>query len=71
MNPMRFNTSCPDCGYVEDELEKRKRRLRQKGFDCPRCGAHYTEEDFLNHLNEKRQAQYHNHAKADLTDEEL
>ena len=73
MNPMRFNVSCPDCGFVETEHEAKLRYVATKGngsWDCPRCKCHYSGEDFDEHMNEKHMAQHHNHAKADLTNEE-
>lgn len=74
MNPMRWHISCPDCGFVESEIESQKRYVKTKGagyFDCPRCGAHYAADDFHDELDAKHMAQHHNHAKADLTSEEL
>jgi len=41
-----------------------------KTFDCPRCKSHYAIEDFNYEMNEKHMAQHHNHAKADLSQEE-
>lgn len=69
MNPMRWNECCPDCGFVIDEYESNM--VRAGGaFDCPRCKAHYTKEDFRHEMHEKHMAQHHNHAKADLSQEE-
>lgn len=64
---MRWNASCPDCGQVITEAEYYGMR---NGFDCPRCKCHYATQDFEEHLDEKHMAQHHNHAKADLTQEE-
>lgn len=43
---------------------------KKPAFDCPRCKAHYALEDFNHEMQEKLMAQFHNHAKADLTQEE-
>lgn len=70
MNPMRFNVSCPDCGQVIHERDWLKSFDQAENFTCIRCGAHYSKDDFNNELYEKHMAQHHNHAKADLTQEE-
>jgi DNA-directed RNA polymerase subunit M/transcription elongation factor TFIIS len=67
---MRWRESCPDCGFILTEKEEHELK-RKNAFDCPRCQAHYTAEDFLAELEQKHMAQHHNHAKADLTNEEL
>ena len=68
-NPLRWRESCPDCGFINTEFEG-ERLERGKGFTCPRCGVHYSAEDFHEEMEAKHQAQYHNHAKADLSQEE-
>jgi len=62
MNPMRFHISCPDCGFPDE--------VQANEFDCPRCGAHFSQEDFNAELHEKAMAQYPRIAKADLSQEE-
>lgn len=48
----RRQLSCPDCGFIYDEAYWAKAvTIRdKKGYPlattCPRCKAHYTEEDF-------------------------
>ncbi len=69
MNPMRYRECCPDCGFVLTEIESIYLE-HKKTFDCPRCHAHYALEDFAIEMREKQQAQFHNHAKADLSGEE-
>lgn len=73
MNPMRWHISCPDCGYIETEEQSQRRHVLNGGsgaFDCPRCGAHYSAEDFETEMEQKHMGQHHNHAKADLSGEE-
>jgi hypothetical protein len=76
MNPMRFHESCPDCGLIVDDgfaySDERRVRCVDKSynFTCPRCKAHYSKDDFIEALYEKSMAQHHNHAKADLSQEE-
>ncbi len=70
MNPMRFNQSCPDCGFVADEHKIERDMFHGLGFNCERCGAHYARDDFMAELEQKHMAQYHNHAKADLESEQ-
>jgi len=67
MNPFIVNDSCPDCGFVPEKYVQMVNE--SKPFDCPRCGAHYSREDFHKECREKFMAQKHNHAKADLTQE--
>ena len=67
-NPMRMRMSCPDCGFIMDEDSWPE--VRKAGFDCPRCEAHYSEEDFHHEHSEKLLAMHHNRATADLTQEE-
>lgn len=70
-NPLRVRISCPDCGWVSEmDGEKDKVNKDQTAFDCPRCGAHYSHEDFWAEHEQKVQAMHHNHAQADLTNEE-
>jgi len=53
---MRNQLSCPDCGltFTEPELgeimypRSKDGSYHPQPFDCPRCKAHYTEEDFWN-----------------------
>lgn len=68
MNPMIFHESCPDCGHVLEEGEYKRATI--VGFDCPRCKCHYDFDDFCHEMDEKRMAQHHNHATADLSSEE-
>lgn len=67
MNPFIVNDSCPDCGFVPDNLTQKINADRP--FDCPRCGAHYSREDYHHEMHEKFMAQKHNHATADLSQE--
>lgn len=69
MNPMRYHECCPSCGFVLTEIESAMLE-KKPAFDCPRCKAHYALKDFNHEMQEKRMAQFHNHAKADLTQEE-
>lgn len=60
---MRMNAACPDCGYVlKDENDgftndfNRVAGLRGPTnfrFDCPRCKAHFTGEDFWREHRDK------------------
>lgn len=68
MNPFIVNSTCPDCGYVPDLMTQQT--MDKKPFDCPRCGVHYSLEDYLHEMHEKFMAQKHNHATADLSNED-
>lgn len=51
---MRRRLSCPDCGKTETRYEEFFEMIEAKNcFDCPHCGAHYTEEDFWHEYHEK------------------
>lgn len=70
-NPLRWRICCPDCGWIpEDRFLAEQFELGTKPFDCGRCGAHYSADDFALEMDAKHQAQHHNHAKADLSQEE-
>ncbi|GEM_PF-4753494 len=50
---MRTHIACPDCGQIIDEENAPRMKsvefgvkLEARHFDCPRCGVHYTAEDF-------------------------
>jgi transcription initiation factor IIE alpha subunit len=68
VNPKKFHESCPDCG-LPLTLDQAETLEHHKGFDCERCKAHYASEDFAKENSEKAMAQFHNSAKADLTNE--
>lgn len=68
-NPLRWRESCPECGFILTDIEAQQVEGRG-AFDCPRCQAHYTSEDFARETNEKHMAQHHRHAEADLSGEE-
>lgn len=71
-NPLKWRVSCPDCGYIVTDEDYRKRLVDgHEGFDCPRCAAHYSAEDFHEELRQKHMAMHHNLAQADLSQEEL
>lgn len=52
---LQRNFSCPDCGYILKEHDQYPRNESPDGydkglpylaFDCPRCSAHYTPDEF-------------------------
>jgi len=49
---MRNYVSCPECGFILTALENNG---LEGGipFDCPRCQAHYTHDDFWGEQHEK------------------
>jgi hypothetical protein len=56
-----MNASCPDCGLIvtEDGAELEGKTVRcwtapANYFDCPRCKAHYTNEDFWASYHDKQ-----------------
>ena len=59
----RNREACPDCGFIPDEIQLEVRFKAGLGFDCARCGAHYSEQDF-NDSNRDKWAK-----TADLTSE--
>lgn len=65
-NPMRLRASCPTCGWIDARWDTSPKTA----FDCERCGAHFSAEDFFRELDEKRMALRHNTALADLSGEE-
>jgi len=69
MNPMRAHYSCPSCGWIFDKYAQRD-VIRNRYFECPRCHTHFAEGDLEEENREKWMAQFHNSAKADLTQEE-
>ena len=46
---MRNHYSCPDCGIIIPFPDCEK----ITNFDCERCGAHYSEQDFTQFQMEK------------------
>lgn len=69
-NPMTWRDSCPECGYIYHNEIELQGMLQSGAVDCPRCKVHHTTEDWMAEANEKHMAQHHNHAKADLSNEE-
>lgn len=55
---MKRHFACPDCGLIVDEHDcpheaSDNGALKYQPFDCPRCGAHYTPEEFMD-LNQDK-----------------
>lgn len=43
---MRAHCSCPDCGMILDADNWSQAFDKASNFDCPRCKAHYSAQDF-------------------------
>lgn len=58
---MRRYVACPDCGTILEDGSSQPRNagengllsLPYKAFDCKKCGAHYTPNDFWREQEEK------------------
>lgn len=55
---MKRHYACPDCGLIIEEkncphFASDNGALRYRAFDCPRCGVHYTPDEFFE-LNEDK-----------------
>ena len=78
LNPIRSRCSCPECGWFDpvDDFSGLQESHDEHGnvlgiwFDCPRCQAHYSSDDYWELHHGKEQARNHKRAKADLSDEE-
>lgn len=47
---LKRNYACPDCGQIVDENDcphEKTDHLEYKAFDCERCHAHYSPEEFV------------------------
>lgn len=64
---MRNHVSCPTCGKIVYESDEGWKHIRggTASYDCTKCGAHHSWEDFWEHNHEKWDR------TADLSGEEI
>lgn len=55
---MKRHYACPDCGLIFEEGDcphemSDNGALKYRAFDCSRCGAHYTPDEFYESNEDK------------------